>query len=89
MQIDNEKGTLSFELPLDVVDELIVITLKQSRGYMVDELNNHYTNGTYMHKDDVSNHHDMISAMSKVIRYFSVDDSNDIPAFFPTNGNGE
>lgn len=67
----NEKtGMVSVELPVEFVDDLVLVTLKRSREGIIEDMHNHYTTGTYLHPDDITQNQEMLHVLAKVIEYY-------------------
>ena len=74
VRTENEAKHLSggFVLPFEVVDGIVVASLKEHLGYLKNELKQHFSDPEHywLHEDDVTLYHEYIYCLKKLIGYY-------------------
>jgi hypothetical protein len=59
-----------FEIDMDTVERLTLLSLKDQYGYIKEELRAHIEDGQYLHPEDVTKNHQLIYCFEKLIDYY-------------------
>jgi len=58
------------EIDMDTAEKITLLSLQDHCGYLKEELRAHIEDGQYLHEDDVTNNHQLIYCLEKIIPYF-------------------
>lgn len=62
-----------FTLPYEVIEKIALASLLDQRDYLQKELDAYFSDGAYLHPDDISNNRELIYCLNKLIKYYGGD----------------